>query len=46
VTQQLNVRVTGYDRTRARVEEIPNATPAQLERRRAWLSGKSDWLRD
>ena len=38
--QQLNVRVTGYDRTRARVEEIPNATPAQLERRRAWLSGK------
>jgi predicted metalloprotease with PDZ domain len=38
VTQQFNVRVTGYDRTRARVEEIPNATPAQLERRRVWLA--------
>jgi predicted metalloprotease with PDZ domain len=38
VTQQINVRVTGYDRTRARVVEIPDATPAQLERRRAWLA--------
>jgi predicted metalloprotease with PDZ domain len=38
VTQQLNVRVTGFDRTRARVVEIPDATPAQLERRRLWLS--------
>jgi hypothetical protein len=37
-TQQLTVKVTGYDRTRARVVEIPNATPAQLERRRVWLS--------
>jgi predicted metalloprotease with PDZ domain len=37
-TQRLNVRVTGYDRTRARVVEIPAATPAQLERRRLWLS--------
>lgn len=41
VTQQINVRVTGYDRTRARVVEIPNATAAQLERRRLWLSAAS-----
>lgn len=38
VTQKLNVTVAGYDRTRARVVEIPNATPVQLERRRLWLS--------
>lgn len=38
VTQKINVKVTGYDRTRARVVEIPNATAAQLERRRLWLS--------
>jgi predicted metalloprotease with PDZ domain len=38
VTQRLNVRVTGYDRTRARVVKIPDATPAQLERRRLWLA--------
>jgi predicted metalloprotease with PDZ domain len=38
VSQQISVRVTGYDRTRARIVEIPNATPAQLERRRVWLS--------
>jgi predicted metalloprotease with PDZ domain len=37
-TQQLNVQVTGFETTRARVVEIPNATPAQLERRRQWLS--------
>ena len=37
-TQRINVTVTGYDRTRARIVEIPNATPAQLERRRVWLS--------
>jgi predicted metalloprotease with PDZ domain len=37
-TQQINVRVTGYDRTRARIVEIPNATPAQLERRRVWMT--------
>jgi predicted metalloprotease with PDZ domain len=38
VTQQLNVQVNGYDRTRARIVELPNPTPAQLERRRLWLS--------
>jgi predicted metalloprotease with PDZ domain len=37
-TQQINVRVTGYDRTRARIVEIPNPMPAQLERRRVWLA--------
>ena len=36
--QQLNVKVTGYDRTRPKVVEIPDAAPAQLERRRVWLS--------
>ena len=43
VTQQLTVRVTGYDRTRARVVEIPGATQAQLERRRLWLSAPPTW---
>jgi S1-C subfamily serine protease len=38
VTQRIEVTVTGYDRTRARIVEIPDATPAQLERRRLWLS--------
>lgn len=38
-TQRLNVKVTGFETTRARVVEIPDATPAQLERRRVWLSG-------
>ena len=38
VTQKINVTVNGYDRTRARIVEIPDATPAQLERRRVWLS--------
>lgn len=37
--RRLNVKVTGYERTRARVVEIPDATPAQLERRSRWLSG-------
>jgi predicted metalloprotease with PDZ domain len=37
-TQQINVRVTGYDRTRGRIVEIPNPMPAQLERRRVWLA--------
>ena len=37
-TQRINVTVTGYERTRARIAEIPDATPAQLERRRIWLS--------
>jgi len=40
VTQQINVRVPGYDRTRARVVEIPDATDGQLERRRLWLSAE------
>lgn len=38
VRRQLEVRVTGFERTRARVVEIPDATPAQLERRRLWLA--------
>ena len=38
VTQQLNVRVIGYERTRAHIVELPAATPAQLERRRLWMS--------
>jgi predicted metalloprotease with PDZ domain len=38
VSQQISVPVTGYDRTRARIIEIANPTPAQLERRRLWLS--------
>jgi predicted metalloprotease with PDZ domain len=37
-TQRLNVKVTGFETTRARVVEIPNATPSQLERRRLWLA--------
>jgi predicted metalloprotease with PDZ domain len=37
-TQRLNVKVTGFEATRARVVEIPNPTPAQLERRRVWLA--------
>lgn len=38
VTQKLQVTVTGFDRTRARVVEIPDATPAERERRRIWLT--------
>ena len=38
VTQHLSVRVSGYERTRARVEEVPSPTPAQLERRQRWLA--------
>ena len=37
VPQQLSVRVTGYDRSRAKIVEMPQATPEQLERRRIWL---------
>lgn len=37
-TQRLNVKVTGFETTRARVVEIPNPTPAQLERRRVWAA--------
>ena len=36
--RQVSVPVTGYDRTRARVVEIPEATPAQIARRQRWLS--------
>lgn len=36
--QRLTVVVSGYERTRARVEEIPGATTAQLARRQRWLS--------
>jgi len=36
--RHLTVSVPGYERTRARVVEIPDATPAQLERRQRWLS--------
>jgi predicted metalloprotease with PDZ domain len=39
--QQLNVRVTEYDRTRARIVEIPGATAEQLSRRRAWMEAQS-----
>jgi len=38
VAQQLNVQVTGYERTRARIIELPNPTAVQLDRRRLWLS--------
>jgi predicted metalloprotease with PDZ domain len=36
--EQINVRVTGYERTRARIVEIPDATPEQIARRRVWMS--------
>jgi predicted metalloprotease with PDZ domain len=38
VREQINVRATGYERTRARIVEIPDATPEQIERRRVWMS--------
>ena len=34
----VNVRSTGYDRVRVRIVQAPDATPAQQERRRLWLS--------
>lgn len=34
----VNVRVTGYDRVRVRIVDLPDAPPAQRERRRLWLS--------
>jgi predicted metalloprotease with PDZ domain len=44
----VNVRVTGYDRVRVRIVEVPDATPSQRERRRLWLSaaprGKPPYL--
>jgi predicted metalloprotease with PDZ domain len=36
----LNVPVTGYERTRARVVEVGDATPAMIEQRRRWLAAK------
>src|SRR4029078_2301941 len=36
--RRFEVRVTGYERTRARVVEMPEATPAQLARRKRWLA--------
>ena len=39
--QRLTVVVPGYERTRARVEEIPGATTAQLARRQRWLSAST-----
>ncbi|HKC79697.1 MAG TPA: hypothetical protein VKB91_00775 [Gemmatimonadaceae bacterium] len=38
VKQQINVRVTEYDRTRARIVEIPDATQEQVARRRRWMA--------
>ncbi len=35
---RVSVTVVGYDRVRVRLVEVPNITPAQSERRRAWLS--------
>jgi predicted metalloprotease with PDZ domain len=37
----VNVRVTGYDRPRVRIIEAPDATAAQRERRRLWLTGSA-----
>jgi predicted metalloprotease with PDZ domain len=37
---RVNVSVTGYARPRVRIIEDPTASPAQIERRRAWLSGR------
>ncbi len=34
----VNVRVAGYDRVRVRIVDLPDATPAQRERRRLWLA--------
>jgi predicted metalloprotease with PDZ domain len=36
------VPVTGYRRTRVRIEDIPNATPAERRRRQLWLSAASN----
>jgi len=40
-SKQISVRVTGYERTRARIVEIPDATPAQIARRKIWLSASA-----
>ena len=34
----VNVRVTGYDRVRVRIVDLPDASPGQRERRRLWLA--------
>ena len=38
--QRIAVRVSGYLRPRVRMVEDPQATPAEKERRRIWLSGR------
>jgi predicted metalloprotease with PDZ domain len=37
---RINVSVPGYSRPRVRIVEVPNASSAQLQRRRAWLGGR------
>ena len=34
----VRVRVTGYDRAHVRIDELPGASPEQVERRRFWLA--------
>jgi len=34
----VRLRVTGYDRVRVRIDELPSASPHQVERRRLWLA--------
>lgn len=34
----VRVRVAGYDRVRVRIDELPGASPQQVERRRFWLA--------
>ncbi|HET7460228.1 MAG TPA: PDZ domain-containing protein [Longimicrobium sp.] len=40
VTRTAVVRITPYAVTRARITEIPNATPEQRQRRERWLAGR------
>jgi hypothetical protein len=40
VPTRVNVSVTGYARPRVRIVEDPSASPAQIERRAVWLSGR------
>lgn len=35
--ERVNVKVTGYDRTRVRIIDAPEVTPLQEKRREAWL---------
>lgn len=39
VPRRIEVTLRGYDRTRVRIVEREDATPAQRERRRAWQAG-------